>query len=250
MLLKEKNYQQQSLLAQYTKTGDDKIIKQLKGVKEKGIRYYRELIFNIIWDGICNAYPIMTDFLGEDEMKNIVHRFFSSHACKNPQVWAMPKEFMDYVNNNEQTLIEQYPFLSELMLFEWKEIEMYMMPDKAIPSYKEKGSWQVDKLIINPEIEIISFTYPVFLVHPEEIDDEMKDDYLLLIYRDIDSKEVLFNIISDVVKKFINVLLQEPISLREFENKRERLTIVQKNQLKEFVHIALDTRIILGFLSK
>lgn len=62
MYLKEKTKRQQSLLAQFTRTGDQTIITHLDGIKVQGIRYYRELIFNIIYDGISNAYPITTNF--------------------------------------------------------------------------------------------------------------------------------------------------------------------------------------------
>lgn len=249
MLLKNTTYKQQSLLAEYTRTGDEQIIHQLQGVKEKGIKYYRELIFNIVWDGITNAYPIMTEFLGEDNMKELVHRFFSRHKCLNPQVWAMPKEFMDYVNAYEKELINTHKFLSELMLFEWKEIELYMMPDKKSFDCIKKGSEYSDKLVINPEIEIIHLQYPVFLIHPEEMEEGMKGHYILLMHRTPDSKEVDFDVIFEYVEKFLKLLLEKPLSFREVE-KKGLFTIQERNQLKEFISIALNKGILLGFLKQ
>lgn len=250
MLLKENTYQQQAMLAKYTRTNDETIFSQLQNVKEKGIRYYRELIFNIIYDTVSNAYPIMTDFLGEDEMKKIVQRFFSSHSCSNPQVWAMPKEFMNYVNEYEKKLIHEHPFLPELMLFEWKEIEMYMMPDKPLLPYKKKGSVLTDKLVINPEIEILSFSYPVFLLHPENITEETKDDYLIIVYRDLEYREVHYNAINYITEKFIRILLEQPTSFQTIEKSKGLFSIQEKNQIKEFINFALENEIIAGFLKE
>lgn len=247
MLLEKTTYQQQSLLASYTRSGDENIIRQLKGVKEKGIRYYRDLIFNIVWDGVSNAYPIMTDFLGEDKMKTLVEKFFATHKCSNPQVWAMPKEFMDYAIQNEPSLINEYPFLPDLILFEWKEIEIYMMPDKPIPAFTKKGSLWSDKMVFNPESEVVKFSYPVFMLHPDEITEEFKNEYYVLLHRDFDTKEVLFHNVSELSAKVIDVLKEQPLSYRELE-KKYAMTMQQKNHIKVFLQDALEKEIILGFL--
>lgn len=248
MLLNSSTYKQQSLLAEYTRTGNEEIISQLKGVKRKGIQYYRHLIFNIIWDGISNAYPIMTDFFGEDEMKQIVSRFFSKHNCQNSQVWAMPKEFMEYVLAYEKEWLEKHPFLPDLMLIEWKEIELYMMPDKNILPFKKKGSLKLDKLVINPEMEIFRFQYPVHILHPNDIKEEMKSEYLVLLHRDFETKEIIFTSLTEMSEKVIRLLLEEALNIKELQQKSGLLKISDKNKLESFLLELMEREIILGFL--
>jgi len=247
MLLKEKTSHQQFLLSKYTRTGDDQIIEQLQNVKPKGIKYYRHLIFNIIYDGISNAYPITTDFFGEEKMKELVDDFFKNHFCQTFQVWKMPSEFKDYIIEKRKELCEQYSFLVDLLLFEWMEIEVFMMPDEPFPEYSEQGNILKDKLVLNPELQILFFQYPIHHYHPQKIKQELKGEYFVLIHRHPDTKEVIFTELGPATVKIIEALYEKPMSFNDIEKLFTNLSLEQKNQLKEFIHQSIQNKIILGF---
>lgn len=247
MLLKENTYHQQSLLAKYTRTGDDQIIEQLQNFKPKGIKYYRHLIFNIIYDGVSNAYPITTDFFGEEKMKELADDFFKNHSCQTFQVWEMPREFKDYIIEKRKDLCEQYPFLPDLLLFEWMEIEIFMMPDEPLPEYSNQGNILKDKLVLNPELQILFFQYPVHLYHPQKIKQEHKGEYFVLIHRHPDTKEVIFTELSPATVKIIEALYEQPLNFDEIQKLFPNSSLHQKNQLKKFIHQSIQNKIILGF---
>jgi hypothetical protein len=247
MWLNKNTYIQQSLLAEYTRTNNEAILSQLIGIKEKGIRYYRQLIFNIIWDGVSNAYPITTDFLGEESMKNIVNDFFQHHRCQTFQVWQMPMEFKDYVIQNRQDLIQQYPFLPDLLLFEWMEIEIFMMPDEEYPDYSEKGNILKDKLILNPEIQILNLQYPVHVYHPQKIKENQKGNYFVLIHRHPEDKDVLFSDISEMSVKVLEHLSEQPLSFSELCEQMPVESLSLKTELRKFLVKGMESRFILGF---
>ncbi len=247
MLLKESTKTQQILLSEYTRSGNENIIAQLNNVKTKGIRYYRELIFNIIWDGISNAYPIATNFLGEEKMKELTNDFFTHHKCQDPQVWAMPKEFKDYIINNRKDLCEQHPFLPDLLLFEWIEIELFMMPDEPLPPYSENGNILKDKFVLNPELQILFFQYPVHTTHPMHIQKKDKGEYFVLAHRHPDTKEIIFTQISPVVVKIIEALYETPLSITQIQEILSLSSLQQKEQVKQFIRETFQNKIILGF---
>ena len=248
MLLKSSTYQQQSLLAEFTRTGNEEILKQLKGINHKGIKYYRHLIFNIIQDGITNAYPILTDFLGEHEMNNLIHRFFSNHRCQTYQVWQMPKEFKEYVIQQESNLIETYPFIPDLLLFEWMEIELFMMEDDEIPKYQPTGNILKDKLVLNPEIQILSMQYPVHIKHPKLIKNNDKGTYFVALHRHPETKEIIFTNIDFSSLRIIELLYDEEKNFDDLLNTIfEKPSLKNKDELKKFIRNALETKMILGF---
>ncbi|GCD79848.1 HvfC/BufC N-terminal domain-containing protein [Schleiferia thermophila] len=247
MYLKEKTKRQQSLLAQFTRTGDQTIITHLDGIKVQGIRYYRELIFNIIYDGISNAYPITTNFLSERVMMNLTHQFFSHFKCQTPQVWAMPKEFMDYIIQNQTKLCLKYPFLSDLLLFEWAEIEMFMMPDQPFPNFSEKGNIATDKVVLNPEIQVLYFQYPVHILHPRKIKKKHKGEYFLLAYRHPESKQVIFTELNRFAYLIIEALHQRPLSIEELLKKFFNSYSENEEAIVHFIKQAYENKIILGF---
>lgn len=247
MLLKQKTYTQQSLLAEYTRNGNENIIPKLNNIKEKGIRYYRHLIFNIIWDGISNAYPICTNFLGEEKMKELTNDFFTNHKCQTPQVWAMPKEFKDYIIQNKKDICEQYPFIPDLLLFEWTEIEIFMMPDEPLPNFKEQGNILKDKLVLNPELQILALQFPVHFKHPKYIKENDKGEYFVAIHRHPETKEVIFTDLSLASVQIIQSLYEQNLNMQEIQSIFPSSSLKQKEQIKQFIRKAMDSKLILGF---
>lgn len=240
-------FQQQVLLSRYVRTGEEDLISSLRHTRTKGIQYYRQLIFNIIEDSITTAYPIMTDFLGEEAMQKVVSRFLAYHECKASQLWAMPGEFLEYVRDNEHELMLQNPFLRDLMLFEWEEVRLYMMPDIPPRPFTISGSIFNHRLVINPEFSILSLEYPVFLLHPQNCTEQSRGEYLLLMYRHQDTGDVLFCAISYAVEKFLKLLTVGPFSFNELEDiyhfKPQEIL-----QIKAFIPEAIKQGIILGFV--
>lgn len=239
---------QQSILAEYTRTGNETLIQKLQGIKEKGIRYYRKLIFNIAWDTITNAYPILTDFLGNEPMRSLVNNFYTHHRCQTYQVWRMPEEFKDFVIQNETALIEKHPFIPDLLHFEWEEIEVFMMPDETFPEHQKSGNILKDKLVLNPEIKILAIQYPVHLLHPSKITEKEKGEYFVLVHRHPESKEVIFTNLNALGVKIILHLNDAPLNIDAIEQKIAQQSSLQlKNQIKQFVRECLNSQIIIGF---
>ncbi len=188
MLLKEQTKIIQSDFARYCRTGEEP---NLPGVTDGRIDYYRRLIRNIFHDSIESAYPITYQFLDEDLWEGLVDKFIKNHDCKSPQVWKLPFEFYKYHLSKKTSEKLNIPFLNDLLLFEWTEIEIYMMPDKESDKYSELGDFEFNKVIHNPEFKIIPLTYPVHMMGPEDAG-KNPGAYFLLLFRHKDSGKVEF----------------------------------------------------------
>ncbi|HEY0298656.1 MAG TPA: DNA-binding domain-containing protein, partial [Arachidicoccus sp.] len=124
-----KTFEQQSKLAFFCRTGK---YETLENVNENNVYHYRRLVFNVVEDMLQSAYPLASELLTKEEWINVTKDFFANHPCVSPQVWSMPKEFYEYLFAIEHhPLMTKYPFLQELLWFEWLEVEMYMMEDKS-----------------------------------------------------------------------------------------------------------------------
>lgn len=249
MNLDSHSYSQQVLLSSYVRSGDQSLIRQMDKVNEKGVKYYHKLVQTIFNDAIITAYPIMTEFMGEEQMQRIVSRFLAQHPCKESRLWAMPGEFFEYVKKNEHELMLDYPFLHDLMLFEWLEVKLFMMPDHQIRPYTSEGSLYSHPLVINTEFYIVILQYPVFILHPRDCSKESRGEYQLLMYRHRESREVHFCAISNVVSKTLKILSTIAISYYDLEH-LNLLKPQELEQIKAFIPEALKRGIIHGFLKK
>lgn len=193
--LSQSTYQTQRDLADYCLTGE------AQNEKHEGnhrLTHYRRLVFNACFDMIQNACPLTEELLGEDDFLALGRRFHRNHACQPPQVWKVTRELFEYVSESphEEELRKKYPFIDELIYFEWVEIEMYMMEDKSLPVSSPKGHWEKNNIILHPEHQILSLSYPVHDTHPNKISEEQKGTYFVFAYRSPEDLDVHFKQIS------------------------------------------------------
>lgn len=187
-MLDNYTYSQQKKMADYCRSGEET---QIDGVN-KNISHYRRLVFNIIDEALSSAYPLAYKLMDIREWNDFIGNFFSASQTKSPLVWQMPKDLLEYYENNNIYLKEKYPFLMDLLRFEWTEIEIYMMENLKVDAYENEGSWFEDEIVLNHEHTILPLNYPVHIKNASLIDNTDKSDYFVLIYREPDTYKVEF----------------------------------------------------------
>lgn len=188
MLLKSETYQYQSTLAQYCRDGKEI---SMEGVISDRLPHYRRLVFNVVKDALETTYPISFKYIETGIWAEMVYNFFRIHKCIDPQVWRMPEEFYRFCKSNNYAEKYSFPFLNDLLWFEWLEVELYMMEDIEYPKHTPSKNWIKEKVAINPEYRLIKLQFPVHLEKPFD-STEKKGDYFLLLYREKESGRVQF----------------------------------------------------------
>ena len=247
MQLLDTTRQYQSDLAGYCRTGKLPVI---PGIKPDNITHYRRLVYNVVDDMLQNAYPLTHALLTAREWKNAVDDFFSSHACQSPQVWYMPKEFHQYLAASGHALLRKHPFLEELLLFEWTEVALFMMEDKKAQA-TVSGNLLRDKLVINPEHELLSFIYPVHAKNAKHIKQADQGNYFVTAHRN-SAGNVVFTGISPVLAIMLACLEEAPASVEAlFAEVQDRLDLEISSEHRQamllFFENACDQELIAGF---
>jgi hypothetical protein len=183
--------QHQSALARYCRTG---VPESIPGIHAEHILQYRRLVYNVFDDMLANAFPLTVQLLPADLWKEWVQLFVASHACQSPQVWYMPREFYVFLREQPERWQERYPFLAELLWFEWVEIELFMMEDQPLPVVATRPDTEV-RYRLNPEHRLLLLEYPVHRQLAKDITETNRGRYVVLAHRDR-SGEVLFTEIS------------------------------------------------------
>ena len=240
--------QHQSALARYCLTGRYEAI---PGVREAHVTHYRELVYNIVDDILQSAYPLTYDLLLTEEWEELVDQFMSSHACQSPQVWQMPKELYEFVRQEEHPLLRKYPFLTELLCFEWLEVELFMAEDKTV-DYASTGDTATDPLVLNPEYDLQHFHYPVHRKNAKDITEQDKGNYYVVLFRTPDSGNVQFMDLSPALVYLVEQLAEGPANIQELTNQvceAFQIPVQQEtvSGILQFVTRSLDNKLILGY---
>lgn len=192
MLLKTETYNQQNKFVQYCRTGEEVSI---LGTIPNRLPHYRRLVFNVIKDTLETTFPIAYKYIETTVWNEITDAFFRLHKCSDPQVWRMPKEFVDFCKTENYGEKYALPFLNNLLQFEWMEVEVYMMEDMKYPEVSKSTIVLNNKIGVNPEHRIIKLEYPVHMEKPFDAANK-KSNYFLLLYREKESGRVQFTNLS------------------------------------------------------
>ncbi len=263
--------QHQSSLASYCRTGH---YEPIPGVRDRHVIQYRTLVVNIVGDILVTAFPLTYELLDESDWEALVACFLADHPCQSPQVWKMPGEFYAFLSNqdhafqvNDPLLSDRYPFLLDLLYFEWLEVDLFMMEDRHVdyvlegdhpttPGADALATRGADApavpLVINPEHLLQHFHYPVHLKHPTDISLEDKGDYFLVLFRHPDSGQVQFMDLSPALVFLLELLSSGPVSMESLTreictvfNLPENEDVIQP--ISAFIRRGLENKLILGY---
>jgi hypothetical protein len=231
-------------LAYYCRDGD---LVEIEGANKERLTHYRRLVYNVMYGILENAYPITKSLLSEPDFKTLVNGYMTRHDAQDPQVWKVPGEFCDFYRENPPKLIDDYPYLLDLLRLEWLEILVYNQEDAEIPENRKKTIEGNDNVVVNPDFELVHFEYPVYKGEWDDIE-VLKGDYYLLVFRNIESKKVHFLDISALhvvmienlekispLSKLITHVLASFNLLEEEELKEKLLFFVNKLYEEGFV---------------
>lgn len=188
MNLSPDTYTIQSRLAQYCRDG---VEPELPGITPNRVSHYRRLVYTIIQDNLESAYPIAFKYLDTDVWQQMVYDFFATHECKSFQVWKLPKEFMEFVIENNYSEKYKLPYLNDLLNFEWAEMELYNTSDIPYTYGNLKGDTLNGYIRLNPEHLLLSLKYPLHILPPANAL-EKKGNYFVLLYREKETGKIQF----------------------------------------------------------
>lgn len=178
-MLKKETKEIQGELATYCQTGE---LRPVAGARVDRLHHYRRLIYNIVDDALESAYPITYSNIDKTIWREMIDCFIAEHNCRHPQLFRMPGEFVDFVQERDFAGKYELPFLNDLLQFEWVEVEVHTMADQVIPESNANGNFTHEPLVFIPYVKLLHLNYPIH--HLSQVDlSESEGDYFLLVYR-------------------------------------------------------------------
>jgi uncharacterized protein len=181
-MLKPETIAIQKDLASYCLTGKSLTTTSLSPQR---LSHYRRLVYNVFYGILEQAYPVAFNHLNRTIWNSLVDDFVAEHACSDPQVWKMPKDLIDFTKNH--AILQQHPYLLDLLKLEWMEIEVHCMVDVELPKVVPANDLLDEPLYFNPHHRILPLTYPVHKINKLQPAKHI-GQYFILAFRDLYGK--------------------------------------------------------------
>ena len=188
-------------------------------IEDRRMGIYRELFYNNVEGFLSNSFPVLRKLMDDDSWHAMARDFYASHQCHSPLFLEIPREFLNYLQQERTDRADDLPFLHELAHYEWVELAVSVA---EIDDAENRGRETVftaaedDLLDAVPVVSKlawpVSYHYPVHKISPEFIPTTPGEQATyLLVYRDPDD-EVGFMELNPVSARLL-ALLQEDTNL-------------------------------------
>lgn len=132
--------------------------KATKGFSKKTLerlKIYKVLIQNRFHDVFTSIYP-KTSLIFKNKWDKLISQYFEVYPPSSPILNRIAKDLPKYLSTRKKSL-KKYPFVHELALYEWLELEIYEQEaEKQTNKETKKKSFE-----LNPIHKICNFKYPI-----------------------------------------------------------------------------------------
>lgn len=155
-------------------------------VEDRRMGIYRELFYNNVEGFLSNGFPVLRELLDDKPWHAMARDFFACHRCHSPLFLEIPREFLNYLNNERSQHDEDPPFLCELAHYEWVELALSVAETEDSDEVDANGDLLNAAPILSSLAWPLSYAYPVHRISPDfqPTEADAQPTYLL-VYRDI-----------------------------------------------------------------
>jgi hypothetical protein len=180
-------------------------------VEERRMAIYRELFFNNVEGFLANSFPVLRSLLDDAAWTAMARDFFAHHQCHTPLFLEIPREFLQYLEQEREARDDDPAFLYELAHYEWLELALAVAetpePEAGIDP---DGDLLDGHPRLSPLAWAFRYEYPVHRIRAEFQPGEPEPDgVFLLVYRDA-GDEVHFLELNPVSARLFALLSDDP----------------------------------------
>ncbi|GAB4186117.1 MAG: DUF2063 domain-containing protein [Wenzhouxiangellaceae bacterium] len=155
------------------------------GIEDRRMAIYRDLFFNNLRSMLGGNFPVLRQIMGPQRWSNMIRDFMRQHRAHTPMFPELPREFLQYLQDERQPDQDDPPFMLELAHYEWVELAL-ALDDATIddPRVDEDGDLLEQIPVLSPLAWQVSYHFPVQHIRPDFQPDEAPPQPThLLVYR-------------------------------------------------------------------
>ena len=155
-------------------------------IEERRMAIYRDLLYRNVESFLANSFPVLRKVVRDDDWHSLMRKYFKNHQSRTPLFPKMPQEFLQYLQDNEETAENLYPFLLELAHYEWVELALSIDSREIRQDGLDTGGNLLSGVPVLNELSwSLAYNYPVHRIGPDYLPVEKPGQpTCLLVYRD------------------------------------------------------------------
>lgn len=117
------------------------------------MQLYRDLLLNNVCSFIDLVFPVARAMLPSLQWQQLQVEFFQKSHCQSPLYLDISLQFREFLSAQRHPVLQQYPWLTELLHYEW--LELYV--DTVELDAQSDNQWP-----FTTQIWVLVYQYPVY----------------------------------------------------------------------------------------
>lgn len=136
--------------------------------EDRRMAIYRELFFNNLRNLISQTFPVLRKLHSQEKWEGFIRQFMVRHEAHTPYFLEIPKEFLDFLQNEYEADENDYPFLIELAHYEWVELALSVSDEANDGEHFNADGDLLDGIPVKSRLAwLFAYQYPVHRISAE-----------------------------------------------------------------------------------
>ena len=160
------------------------------GIEDRRMAVYRELFFNNLKNLLGGMFPVIRKIVTDDKWASLIRGFMQRHQAATPYFLQLPKEFLNFLQDEYKLEDDDYPFLLELAHYEYIEIALSISEEENdLAGVEPEGDLLAGIPVKSVLTWVYAYNFPVHRISVDFLPREPADQPVFLaIYRQADDK--------------------------------------------------------------
>ena len=177
------------------------------GIEDRRMAIYRELFYNNVESFLSGTFPVLRTLYDDSDWQLLARDYFSHHRAQTPLFLEIPREFLNWLENERTAQADDLPFLYELAHYEWVELALSISEESLDQQdINTEGDLLTGIPVLSPLAWHLSYRFPVHKIGPDFLPDEAGDAPTnIVVYRNRED-EVGFMEVNPVTKRLLELI--------------------------------------------
>jgi hypothetical protein len=207
-----------------------------EGIEDRRMSIYRELFFNNLRNLLGKTFPVLRKLHDDEHWDRFIRQFMQKHHAKTPYFLELPEEFLNFLRDEYEHQVDDFPFLTELAHYEYIELALSVSTE----SNNLDGVDPDGDLLANIPVKSVltwayAYQYAVHRISPDFLPTQAEDQPVYLaVYRQPDDK-VGFLELNPVTANLLNAIEENVADRTGEELLREIATTINYLNVDAFI---------------
>ena len=178
-----------------------------EGIEDRRMAIYRTLFFNNLRNLLAKNFPVLRKLHSDEHWSRFIREFMQKHHAKTPYFLELPEEFLNFLRNEYERQLDDFPFLLELAHYEYIELALSISTESnRFDNIDADGDLLANIPVKSPLTWVYAYQYPVHRISKKFQPTKPEDQPIYLaVFRQSDDK-VAFLELNSVSASLLNAI--------------------------------------------